>query len=130
MPADLLSRRATRFVLWHPRNTAPAPQLVIGKFQPGNPPTLANEQRVALQPAAGFADLWEVAAANCNLVDGEIYHYWFEVTDSRPWFNPPARIQCTDPIASVVDWRLTAPRLPGPYRTDEPQPAAVIRFSQ
>ena len=57
MPVDLLAPKATHFVLWHPKNIVPAPQLVIGQFQPGNPPTLAKEQRFALQRSSGFADL-------------------------------------------------------------------------
>ena len=32
---------------------------------------------------AGFTDLWEIPRAECGLVDGEMYHYWFEVTVPR-----------------------------------------------
>ena len=73
MSADLLLRKETHFVLWHPKNTVPAPQLVIGEFQPGNPPTLGNERRLPLQPSAAFADVWEIAAVNCQLVEAKVY---------------------------------------------------------
>lgn len=38
--ADLLSRKQTDFVLWLAKPPANAPVLVIGQFQPGNPPRL------------------------------------------------------------------------------------------
>src|SRR2546426_12429356 len=88
MKVDLLTRRETRFVLWRPKNTTTAPKLVIGQFQAGNPPTLAGEQTFNLTGAAGFPDLWEIAASACHLTDGEIYHYWFEIDDSDDEKNP------------------------------------------
>lgn len=83
LAADLLDRKRTQFVLWHPKLGATAgPVLVIGRFQAGNPAMLASEQRLALAPVAGFPDLFAINAANCNLSDGVVYHYWFEVEDS------------------------------------------------
>src|SRR5229473_3875171 len=38
--ADILNRRATQFVLWSPRPQNQPPRLVIGRLQPGNPPTV------------------------------------------------------------------------------------------
>ena len=35
----LLRRKRTHFVLLRPRNTQSTPQVVIGEFQPGNPPS-------------------------------------------------------------------------------------------
>jgi 1,4-alpha-glucan branching enzyme len=58
--------------------------------------------------AAGVSGLWEVAADQCGLAEGEICHYWFEAGGAR----------VTDPLAFTVDWRLA----PGD------RPAAVIRF--
>src|SRR5207245_2066924 len=91
---------------------------------------LTGEKQFDLRPAAGFADLWELPAADCSLTDGQIYHYWFEVDDTDPGKDPPARIRCGDPFAHTVDWRLTAPRLPRPpYSGDDERPAAVVRFA-
>src|SRR5450755_4510673 len=126
LPADLLDRRTTQFVLWHPKPSANLPVLVIGTFQPGNPPTLANSNRFTLSPVAGFDDLFAVAAANCKLLGGQVYHYWFEADDSDPTRAPtgakPQRVLCTDPLAYTVDWRLLAPRLPLPFTTEDSQP--------
>jgi len=127
MASDLLDRKQTHFLLWHPQ-AAHAPQLIIGRLQAGNPPTLIEEQQLPLAQAVGVTGLWEIAAANCNLRDGEVYHYWFEVDDTSPFRQPPQRIRCTDPTALTVDWRLIAPRLPSPYTNDDQQPAAVIKF--
>jgi glycosidase len=127
--ADLLGRKATHLVLWRPAN--PPPTLVIGRFQAGNPPTLAGERRIAMTANARFPDLYEVAAADCGLTDGQVYHYWFEAEDSDPGKVPPARIRCTDPTAFTVDWRLLGPELPSPpYSDDDRHPAAVIRFER
>jgi pullulanase len=130
MDIDLLKRRTTHFVLWRPRNTATPPRLIIGRFQPGNPPSLADDQQFPLTQTAGFPDLWEIAASACDLQDGLVYHYWFEVDDSDPGRSPPARIRCTDPAAGSVDWRLRAPALPAPYNDDDRHAASVVRFAQ
>ena len=136
LPADLLDRKRTDFVLWHANSpsaaaafTPAAPVLVIGEFQPGNPPSLANAKRFPLAPVAGFTDLFSIPASGCGLNDGWVYHYWFETEDSDPSRNPPQRVQCTDPLAFTVDWRLLAPRLPAPFTADDRQPAAVIKYS-
>jgi pullulanase len=126
--ADLLNRKTTHFVLWHPSSGAPNPTLVIGHFQAGNPPTLADERRHPLTQVAGLPDLFEIAAADCGLVDGDVYHYWFEVQDSDPAHPSAQLVRCTDPTAYTVDWRLRAPRLPTPDSANDRQPAAVIKF--
>ena len=128
--SDLLDRKADSFVLWHPKTGATPPVLVIGIFQPGNPPALANERCFTLAPVTGFADLFSISAADCGLDDGQVYHYWLEVDDSNPNHPPGTRIRCTDPAASTVDWRLRAPTLPAPYTSNDRQPAAVIKFIQ
>ena len=127
MLPDLLRRKQTHFVLWRPRETDPPPAVVLGTFQNGNPPSFAEHRRAPLRRAAGFPDLWEVAAAECGLLDGQVYHYWFEVADSDPRRQGRRRILCTDPTACTVDWRLLAPRLP-PYGEDDRDPAAVVGF--
>ena len=113
----LFDLKRTAFVLWRPRHTLVPPALVIGRFEPGNPPALRDAQRIALGQSAGIPDLWTVDAASCGLTDGEAYYYWFEVTDSSP-SGAGARVCCTDPIAFTVDWRVT--------RDDAP--AAVVAF--
>ena len=129
MEADLLRRKATGFVLWRLRVTDPAPSLVIGRLQAGNPPTFVDERRFDFRPSAADPELWEVPAAACDLVDGGVYHYWFEVGDSNPSKEPGRRIRCTDPTAWTVDWRLKAPRLAAPYDDADQDPAAVVRWS-
>ncbi len=125
----LLKRKTTHFLLWRPRHITPAPQLRIGVFQPGNPPTLAEERVINLQQSSAFSDVWEVKAADCDLVDGRIYHYWFRLPDGHPQAVGTPIIDCTDPTAEIVDWRLRA-AIPGPpYTDDDRMPAGVVRFS-
>ncbi|HYN88150.1 MAG TPA: alpha-amylase family glycosyl hydrolase [Ardenticatenaceae bacterium] len=81
-----------------------------------------------LSQSAQFPDLWEISATACNLIDGAVYHYWFEVADSNPYKSPQRRIRCTDPTAWTVDWRLVASRLPDPYSADDQDPAGVIKY--
>ncbi|PYT09605.1 MAG: alpha amylase, partial [Acidobacteria bacterium] len=83
MTPDILTRRERNFILWRAKPT-PAPELIIGQLELGAPVAFVGEQRFALQQAAGFPDLWLIPAASCNLVDGQVYHYWFEVTDAHP----------------------------------------------
>lgn len=132
MSSDLLQRKSTAFVLWRPGHTNPPPQLVIGRSKPGNPSDFVDQQRFDLRPAAVSTDLWELPATECNLVHGQVYHYWFEVSDTNPYRDhgaTPARILCTDPTAWTVDWRLRAPRPAGPYSEDDRDPAAVVKFA-
>ena len=82
--AHLLQRKTTHFVLWRPQHADPPPTLVIGKLQQGNPPTFVDEQQFALSEAADAPGRWEIAASACDLTDGQVYHYWFEVNDSSP----------------------------------------------
>jgi 1,4-alpha-glucan branching enzyme len=129
---DILSRKETSFVLWCPPGPATpgdaAPALVIGRLELGAPVRLVDERRFGLEPVAGFPDLWAIPAARCELIDGQVYHYWFEVTDAHPG-RPGQRIRVTDPTATLVDWRVSAPRPPGPgYGDDDSYPAAVVLF--
>jgi len=128
MAAHIFKLRATSFVLLRPHDTDVAPKLVIGQFQPGNPPTLAARRQFDLTPLPDRPDVWTIAATDCGLAEGEIYHYWFEVTDSNP-DRDGRRILCTDPLAHTVDWRLCSPPLPAPYDADDEDPAAVVKFS-
>ena len=127
MTPHLLELRRHAFVLWRPSVTQPVPRLIIGRFQAGNPPTLIDEQVFPLTALPTHPDVWTIAAADCGLIAGQVYHYWFEVTDVSPFRNGQ-RIRCTDPLAHTVDWRLLARRLDSPYDADDQDPAAVIRF--
>ena len=123
--AHLFGLKKSAFVLWNPHNINPEPpMLVIGQFQAGNPPSLANRQ---VFPLTQQADLWSIDAAQCGLIDGQVYYYWFEVSDSSPT-RDGSRISCTDPTAFTVDWRLLAPKLPAPHIGDDQDPAAVVKF--
>lgn len=128
MTAHLLGLKQTAFVLWRPADTIVAPKLVIGEFSPGNPPSLAHERQFDLTLLPGKTDLWGIDASACGLLDGKVYHYWFDVSDSSPT-RTGRRILCTDPLAFTVDWRLQAPLLPPPYKEEDRDPAAVIKFA-
>jgi pullulanase len=131
MDSDLLRRKATHFVLWRPRQTSSPPRLVIGKLKRGNPPTFVEEQNLTLQLSPQGPDLWEILAAACHLIDGGVYHYWFEVTDSNPYKTMHPRILCTDPTAWAVDWHLLAPAVSAlSFGENDRDPAAVVKFRQ
>lgn len=119
MSNDLLDRRADSFILWSPHQPVAAPALVLGEFQEGDPPTLANQQRFELKPVAGLSGLWFIPTADCGLHDGQVYHYWFEVDDTLPGHANPRILVC-DPMAFATDWRLFS----------ENQPSAVVAFAQ
>ena len=122
MQPHIFGLKKTAFVLWRPQSAQPAPALVVGRFQPGNPPALAQRRDITLQQTT-HPDLWTVDAADCSLTDGQVYHYWFEVNDSSP-FGDGRRILCTDPMAFTVDWRLCSNRLSGRMaRRSDPAPS-------
>jgi pullulanase len=127
MKPHLFELREKAFVLWRPGLTEVAPRLVIGQFAAGNPPTLAQRHSFELTIMEEHPDLWGISAAACELRDGEVYHYWFEVTDSSP-FRDGRRILCADPLAYTVDWRLKSEALSSPYNGDDQDPAAVMKF--
>ncbi len=109
MPSNLLQRKLSAFVLWRVANTAPPPTLVLERMQAGAPITATSSRELAMRLVEGFTDLWEVPASECGLVDGETYHYWFEVTAPSATPGPARRVRITDPTATMVDWRVIAP---------------------
>src|SRR3954451_15154291 len=127
--ADILRRKANGFLVWRPKPHAPPPVLVIGRFSAGNPSTLADARRIELARDPGHDDLFAVPASSCGLVADTVYHYWFEVDETRPDRPLGSRVLVTDPFAGSVDWRLRAPRLPPPYDDDDRQPAAVVLWT-
>jgi pullulanase len=127
---DIFVKREENFVLWR-ATTSSAPKLVIGKLQPGAPIAFMEEHTIPLeQQLPDFPDLWLIPANKCNLADGQVYHYWFEVNDSHP--NRSAkRMRVTDPLAYMVDWRLLAQKPEGSdYTEDDRYPAAVVTYRQ
>src|SRR5437879_2632145 len=104
LAADLLARRSSHFLLWRPTQSLIPPHLILGTFQPGNPPTLANTRRLPMTLAPGVHGLWQIAAADCGLADGDIVHYWFELEDTHPRPAGTPTVRCTDPAAHTVDW--------------------------
>src|ERR1700730_21022 len=108
--ADILDRRTDRFVIWIPTAQTTAPRLIIGKIRNGNPPMFEPLPPVTLVKATGEpgdqGGLWEIPAADCGLTDDVVYHYWFEVDDSRSTTQPEGRVSVTDPFVCSVDWRL------------------------
>src|SRR5262245_27039083 len=122
MPTSLLERKQTHFVLWRPGPANPPPRLIIGLFKAGRPPTLDQRQDIPLTMSADSDEVWEVAASACGLRDGQVYHYWFEITDTAPFRLSHPTLRCTDPTAFAVDWRLRA------NGEDDEAAAAVVRF--
>lgn len=125
--SHLLALKKTAFVLWRPCHVDPTPRLVIGQFEYGNPPRLANRKVFPLNQHQDHPDLWTIEATQCGLINGQVYHYWFEVSDSSPT-RDSTLITCTDPTALSVDWRLMAPKLAPPHIADDQDPAAVVKF--
>jgi pullulanase len=121
LTADLLTRRNSYFVLWRPNESLTPPRLIIGTFQAGNPPVLAGERQLFMTAVPGVDGLWQIAASDCGLGDGDIVHYWFEIEDTHPHRHESRTLRCTDPAAQTVDWRLTA--------ASGSQPAGVLQFS-
>jgi pullulanase len=128
MVSDLLKRKSTHFILWAPKPSAQPPRLILGELQLTNPVSLVSEQSFDMTPVAGTSGLWEVAASAAALQGGKVYHYWFEVADTKLGRPPFQRIRVTDPAAFIVDWRIRAPALPAPNTDVDRQPAAVIRW--
>lgn len=133
MIPDLLLRRKTHFILWRPGCTEPAPRLLLGLFA-RIIPTREGLREIPLAPNPDFPDLWEVAAADCGLIEGQVYAYWFKVKNVNPYgFTGPHEIlYCTDPLAATVDRRPSrlAPIPPNEGGVASGDPASVVRYDQ
>ena len=125
---DLLTRKKNNFVLWRPGSTNPAPMLLIGT--PGQPISAFRE--LPLTADTQFPDLWQIPSSQCNLVDGQVYCYWFKVRNTEPYDagNKNEVLYCTDPMCFTVDRRQCAglPQTVGPNLTavSSKAPASVI----
>lgn len=113
MSIDLFRRQQTHFLLWRPACTVPVPILVIGDSD-------RNFREILLERSP-YPDLWELAAADAQLIDGQVYWYWFKVQDASVYAADAQVIYCTDPIATTIDRRLLAPDGSG-------APASVILY--
>ncbi|MBF0109012.1 MAG: alpha amylase [Magnetococcales bacterium] len=123
MGGTLIQKRKECFVFWRSNSE---PRLVIGQFKPGNPNSLIGKQCLPMARTAPFDDLWEIEASACNLVDGHVYHYWFEIDDKNSTSVPKRRTLVSDPCATTADWRLIAAAVTGV--SSDQAAASVIRF--
>jgi 1,4-alpha-glucan branching enzyme len=108
MVIDLLRRKQTHFLLWRSHYTDPTPALYIGQIAEGAIDPFANFREISLHSTPDFPELWEIAATDCGLVDGQIYFYWFKVRNAYPGAAEHI-LYCTDPFAYMVDRRYLAP---------------------
>ncbi|MGK7928267.1 MAG: alpha-amylase family glycosyl hydrolase [Spirulina sp.] len=120
-------------MLWRPGKTVPRPRLWIGRFQNGTSDPYADFREIPLTPNLGFRELWEVAAKDCNLIDGEVYFYWFKIynTNPYPFTGENEILYCTDPFATTIDrgeGRL-APQPPDDGGVVSDDPASVILYN-
>ena len=103
MSVDILKRKQTNFVLWRPGATDPDPKLLIGlTTQP-----ISQFKEIPLTPSREFPELWQVAAADCGLEEGQVYYYWFKVRNTEPYdaVSHNEILYCTDPMAYAIDRR-------------------------
>lgn len=130
---DLLTRKQTHFILWRPGATDVPPSLLIGLSTDASAVT-SQFREIALQPSATFPELWEVAAINCGLEDGNVYFYWFKVRNTEPYDPGNIRqvLYCTDPLAYAIDRRTRAPlpqQVPeGFTAVSSSDPASVVLY--
>ena len=90
-------------MLWRPGATDPDPKLLIGlTTQP-----ISQFKEIPLTPSREFPELWQVAAADCGLEEGQVYYYWFKVRNSEPYdaVSHNEILYCTDPMAYTIDRR-------------------------
>ena len=132
MIPNLLIRKQTHFVLWRPGTIAPPPQLWIGQFQSTTADPYTDFRTIALAPNPDFPELWEIAAKDCNLMDGKVYFYWYKVynTNPYPFTGENEILYCSDPFATTVDRREDhlAPKPPDVGGVDSQDPASVILY--
>lgn len=129
MPADLLNRKKTHFVLWLPGEEKPNPTLYIGTIS-ATSTSLENVRELGLSQSKDFTDLWELGADKCELKDGQVYFYWFKVRNTDP-YNPASSAQilyCTDPSAYTIDRRLQAPLPQESGGISSGDPASVVLY--
>ena len=127
MLPDLLKRKQTRFVLWRPGRTDPAPMLYIG-HHPHGTAGFENFREIHLQQSPQFPELWEVPAQDCGLMEGQVYFYWFKIRDADAYDSADKTLYCTDPTAWTIDRRFPAPVPPESSGVASFQPASVVLY--
>lgn len=126
MPADLLIRKQTHFVLWRPAVSEPTPAILIG----ARGKTESQFREFPLKQSPRFPELWELAAYECQLEDGQVYYYWFKVRDANVYNGEgeASILYCTDPIAWAIDRRVVAPTPAEPNGASSGDPASVVLY--
>ena len=71
-----------------------------------------------------------MSAQDCHLTDGQVYFYWFKVrnTDSYDPSSASEIVYCTDPTATTVDRRFSAPVPSDQGGISSFDPASVILY--
>jgi 1,4-alpha-glucan branching enzyme len=128
MSVDLLSRKQTHFVLWRPGTAEPPPALYIGIIHPQSANPFEGFREIPLNQSDQFPELWDIPAQECDLIDGQVYHYWFKVRDTNPYASTHPVIYRTDPTAWTVDRRFQPPTLSESASYDYANPASVILY--
>jgi len=130
MTIDLFERRRRAFVLWRPAHDDPAPALLVGPAPQKAGEPISGLREIPLRRDAEHPELWQVPAAECGLVDGRVYFYWFKVRGSAPYDAPrPRIIYCTDPLATTVDRRFPAPTPVESWGDTSGDAASVVMFA-
>jgi 1,4-alpha-glucan branching enzyme len=123
---DILERRKTKFVLWIPGQASgtAAPELIISPFDP-NQPTSTKATFQGPLKTSSEPDLWELDPKDINpsLQNGQIYRYWFQVTDTSS--ENLGTMIVTDPLVYTVNYRTVVNRT---AEDSKVQPAGVIKF--
>lgn len=130
MIIDLLSRKQTHFVLWRANYRETTPTLYIGSNNPQNPSQIIKVGEFPLHQSPDFPELWEVSPQECGLKDGQVYFYWFKVRNTDPYdpANANQILYCTDPTATTVDRRKSAPTPAEPGGVASFDPASVVLY--
>ncbi len=112
---DIQTLRKENFVLWRPGKIDPLPEVFITKVIFNYKTETLEVKKVGCFPLiqSNFSpDVWIKKAVDCNLEEGNVYHYWFKVANCNPYENNNNIIYCTDPFALAVDERIQACNLP------------------
>lgn len=128
--ADILNRKQTHFILWRPSSDKIIPKLFIGlSSQP-----ISKYKEITLTAVEEFPELWQIAAAECELEENKVYYYWFKVGNTEPYDAGSKNeiLYCTDPMAYCIDRRVYAPApvdVPiGTKGVSNNDPASVILY--
>lgn len=108
--SQFLIHKKTHFALWRPRFTDPQPALFIGQLLSPGSVDFNQFKAYPLQQSPSFPDLWEIEASACGLIDGQVYYYWFKVSDGiEPSPQTEQVVYVTDPLAYSIDRNISAP---------------------